>query len=209
MAANQQPCSALDFDSVFLKLLADMDGEIHRIRSGERSMLNGEKMVRYQTLIAAGGYFGPRAKELLSLKWFDIIGKKESSVWQFKTGKKRKVYFSPSFIKLAERNYKVIDPINIHHLVLHRKDNPMAPVATRDFNENLKYYFERFGVQTENASSHTLRKTFMSHAWDELGGDERAYLTIGKMMGYASKEQVMDYLGHTQRQIREAVLRFK
>ncbi|HNP94250.1 MAG TPA: tyrosine-type recombinase/integrase [Cyclobacteriaceae bacterium] len=209
MAVNQQPCSPLDFDTVFLRLLADMDGEIHRIRSGERSMLNGEKMVRYQTLIAAGGYFGPRAKELLSLKWFDIIGKKDTSVWQFKTSRKRKVYFSPSFIKLAERNYKIIDPINVHHLVLHRKSNPMTPVATRDFNENLSYYFQRFGVETENTSSHTLRKTFMNHAWQQLGGDERAYLTVGKMMGYASKEQVMDYLGHTQRQIREAVLRFK
>lgn len=209
MAANQQPCSPLDFNAVFLKLLADMDGEIHRIRSGERSMLNSEKMVRYQTLIAAGGYFGLRAKELLALRWYDIIDKKETSVWQFKTGKKRKVYFAPSFIKLAERNYKLIDPEIIHHLVLHRRDNPVAPVATRDFNENLAYYFERFGVNTENPSSHTLRKTFLEHAWQELGGDERAYLTVGKMMGYASKEQVMDYLGHTQRQIREAVLRFK
>lgn len=210
MSAKQNPCSPLDFDNVFLKLLADMDGEIHRIRSGERSQLNAEKMVRYQTLIAAGGYFGPRAKELLSLKWFDIVGKKETSVfYQFKTGKNRKVYFAPSFIKLAERNYRLIDPINLHHLVLHKRDNPMEPVATRDFNENLAYYFERFGVVTENPSSHTLRKTFMNHAWQQLGGDERAYLTVGKMMGYASKEQVMDYLGHTQKQIREAVLRFK
>jgi len=209
MATGQQPCAPLDFDKVFLKLLADMDGDIHRIRSGERSLLNGEKMVRYQTLIAAGGYFGLRAKELLSLKWLDIIGKKETSFWQFKTGKKRKVYFAPSFIKLAERNHTFIDPVNVHHLVLHRRDNPMSPVGTRDFNENLSYYFKRFGVETENASSHTLRKTFMMHAWHQLGGDERAYLTVGKMMGYASKEQVMDYLGHTQKQIREAVLRFK
>lgn len=209
MAAGQLPCAPLDFENVFLKLLADMDGEIHRIRSGERSMLNAEKMMRYQTLIAAGGYFGSRAKELLALKWFDIIGKKETSVYQFKTGRNRKVYFAPSFIKLAERNYKLIDPVNVHHLVLHRRDNPMAPVATRDFNENLKYYFERFSVVTENPSSHTLRKTFMMHAWHQLGGDERAYLTVGKMMGYASKEQVMDYLGHTQNQIREAVLRFR
>lgn len=209
MSAKQIPCSPLDFDTVFLMLLADMDGEIHRIRAGGSSRLDADKMIRYQTLIAAGGYFGPRAKELLSLSWFNIIGKKESSVYQFKTGKNRKVYFSQSFIKIAERNYRLLDPVNVHHLILHRKDNPMEAVTTRSFNENLAFYFKRFKVDTENPSSHTLRKTFMAHAWDQLGGDERAYLTVGKMMGYASKEQVMDYLGHTQKQIREAIIRFR
>jgi hypothetical protein len=45
--------------------------------------------------------------------------------------------------------------------------------------------------------------------WRQLGGDERAYLTVGKMMGYSDKGQVMDYLGHTRRQIKDAVLRLK
>lgn len=218
MAVNQQPCSPLDFDGVFLKLLADMDGEIHRIRSGE-SILSAEKIARYQTLIAVGGYFGPRAKELLSLRWVDIIGKEECSISPFTTSKKTKVCFSKSLIKLVEGNYKIINPPNIRHLVLHRKNQPKVPVAIRDFNENLSSYFERFGVETENASSLTLRKTFLNHAWLELGGDERGYLAVGEIMGYAYKEeipyeipykeQVMDYLGHTHQQIRETVLRFK
>jgi hypothetical protein len=48
----------------------------------------------------------------------------------------------------------------------------------------------------------------MMHAWHTLGGNEQAYLTVGKMRGYSSKEQIMDCLGHTQREIREMFLRF-
>lgn len=204
MSLNQAPCAPLDFEREFLKLLADMDGDIHRSLKGGR--LDPLKLVRYQTLIAAGGYFGARAKELLSLTWFDIVGKRETSVFQFKT--KRQVYFAPSFMKLAERNYKLIEPLNIHHLVLHRRDNPMQPVSTGDFNENLGYYFKRYGVVTENPSSHTLRKTFMLHAWHQLGADDRAYVTLAKMMNYREVGQVRDYLGHTRAEIHEAVLRF-
>jgi len=204
MSANQTPCAPLDFESVFLKLLADMDGEIHRLAEGPPK----QKLIRYQTLIAAGGYFGPRAKELLALPWYDIIGKTENSIYQFKTAKKRKVYYNVSFIKLAERNYKLVDPDNIHHLILHKQDNPMMPVSTRDFNASFAKYLERFHVETENASSHTLRKTFMNRAWQLLGADHRAYMSVGKMMGYVQIEQVMDYLGHTDKQIKEAILRF-
>jgi integrase len=210
MSTSQLPCSPLGFEDVFLRLLADMDGEIHRLPVAfphERKIR--EKLVRYQTLIAAGGYLGTRAKEMLNLRWFDIVGKTENSVYEYKTGKSRKVYFAKSFIKIAERNYKLLDPGNIHYLVLHRSDNPMTPITTRDFNKNFALYLKKYHVETENPSSHTLRKTFMNEMWRQLGGDERAYLTVGKMMGYSDKGQVMDYLGHSRKQIKEAILRIR
>ena len=101
----------------------------------------------------------------MHLCWFDIIDKTENSLFQFKTAINRKVYFARSFIKLAERNFRLLDPDNIHYLVLARQDNPMEPVATRQFNQALGMYFEKFRVETENPSSHTLRKTHLEHAW--------------------------------------------
>ena len=205
MAINQKSCEPLDFESVFLKLLADMDGLFHHLGNGRAK----EKLLRYQTLIAAGGYIGLRAKEFLSLCWSDIIDKNNNEVFQFKTKTKRNVYFAPSFIKMVDRNYKLIDPVNIHHLVLHKQDNPKIPVSTNQFNQSFGRYLSKFKVNTPTPSSHTLRKTHMIHAWHLLGNDERAYLTVGKMMGYKSKDQIMDYLGHTQRDIKAAVLKFK
>jgi integrase len=139
MSAAQLPCSPLDFEAVFLRLLADMDGEIHRLPVAyPRDRQIRDKLIRYQTIIAAGGYLGARAKELLNLRWYDIVGKTENSVYEYKTGKSRKVYFSKSFIKIAERNYKLIEPVNIHHLTLHRADNPMVAITTRDFKKTLQ-----------------------------------------------------------------------
>ena len=51
MSTAKQPCAPLPYESVFLKLLADMDGENHRLGHGA----SWEKLVRYQTLIAAAG----------------------------------------------------------------------------------------------------------------------------------------------------------
>lgn len=203
MSTKQTPCSPLHFKNQFLKLLSEMDGAIHRLPFGA----SRTKMIRYQTLIAAGGYFGPRAKELLNLKWIDIVHKTETKIFEYKTSKIRSVYFSKTFIRYADTNFKLIDPVNIHHLVLHKKNRPMEPVSTRDFNESFAAYLKMFGIETDNPSSHTLRKTFMNAMWHELGGTEQAYLTVGKMMGYQDKSQVMDYLGHTKKQIKEAVHR--
>lgn len=210
MPSNQVPCEPLIFEVVFLKLLADMDVQIHRLaKEPPRDKLIRDKLIRYQTIMAAGGYLGLRAKELLHLSWFDLIDKTENTIFQFKTKSKRKVYFAPSFIKIIERNFLSIEPVNIHHLVLHKQTNPMEAISTNQFNLSLGTYLKRFKVDTPTPSSHTLRKTHMQEAWHQLGRDDRAYMSVAKMMNYKSINQVMHYLGHTEREIKEAVLRFK
>ncbi len=194
----------LDWESEFLELLAKMDSAIHRQKNEQRKL----KMVRYQTLFASGGWMGLRAKEMLNLSWHEVVGKTENSFFQFKQGKKRKIYFSKNFIDYMDRNYSIIAPTNIRYLILHKEGDPLAPVSSTQFNNELKKYANKFGLGTDQVSSHTFRKTFMQKLWVELGGDERAYLTVGKMMGYADKTQVMDYLGHTDRDIKEAIIKF-
>ena len=190
-----------------------MDGEIHRKRSETLDGLDPghtwEKLVRYQTIIATGGYIGLRAKELLHLNWFDIIDKTQHQVFQFKTSTKRKVYFAPSYIKIADRNFKLIDPDNIHHLIIHRQDNPMEAISTNQFNTAFRMYLKKFNVDTPTPSSHTLRKTYMNHFWQLAGGTEEAYITLARDMNYKSIQQVKDYLGHTRRKIKETIVKFK
>lgn len=202
MSRFQTPCAPLDWKNEFLYFLAQMDGEIHRETDDSKRL----KLVKYQTIIAIGGYFGPRAKEFLTMTWNDIIDKKEGEIFEYKTEKKRKVAFHPNFISYANRNFKIINPLNIHHLILHKTSSPLERIATPQFNRAFKNYLVKFNIKTENPSSHTLRKTFMERLWNRLGADSKAYLTVAKHMGYQDVSQVQDYLGHTRQQIKEAVI---
>lgn len=205
MSENQEPCEPLKWDQEFLLLLARMDGEIHREKRANRK----ETMIRYQTVIAAGGYLGLRGKEFLHLSWDDIIGKTETKLFQFKTKSKRKVYFAPSFIKIVERNFNMIDPENMHHVILHKKDSPTVPITTNQFNQYFKRRMDAAEIQTVQPSSHTLRKTFVLHLWEELGSNEMATALTAKAMNYSSREQVLDYIGVNAKAIKGAVVKFK
>ncbi|HQL46672.1 MAG TPA: hypothetical protein PLI85_08720 [Bacteroidales bacterium] len=47
-------------------------------------------------LISTGAYLGLRAKDLLNIKWIDILGKDEITIAESKTGKVRSIAVNES-----------------------------------------------------------------------------------------------------------------
>jgi len=194
----------LEWEEEFLAVLAKMDSAIIHEKNPQRK----NKMVLYHTIICCGGWMGLRAKELLSLRWDDVLKSKSTEIYQYKTKKKRKVYLSEIFQQYVQLNYKRANPLNVKHMILHRQHDPTQPISTNQFNGELKKYFKRFGLEMQYLSTHTLRKTYMEKLWQTLGGDEKAYITLAKNLGYSDRSQVMDYLCHSERDIKNAVLKF-
>lgn len=204
MAEDQVKTQPIDWN-IFLQLLATMDGMIHRMPAGDKK----QKWIRYQTLIICGGFFGLRAKEFLNLSWDQVVNKKESSVFQFKTKRKRKIYFNEKVIKMLDHNYFLINPLNIHHLILHKQSSPTEPISTRQFNDSFAKILATCEIETENPSSHTLRKTFARHIWVDLyNKTEEGIVVTSEMLDHQDIEETKTYLGIKTQQIRDTYLRF-
>ena len=207
MSKGQEPCEPLDWQEQFLPLLLSISGEIEQQQSSELS----ETLRRYQTIIACGGYLGLRAKEFLDLSWHEIIGKTHKMQFQFKPKTKRKVYFSPSLLKIVERNYLAINPDAIHHLILHKKGEPLTPISTTQFNLYFKRRMKKAGLFKGNeefaVASHTLRKTYVNFMFHSLGGDHNALVQTAKHMNYRSPDQVLDYLGIDKKNVKDFIFR--
>lgn len=205
MSEKQNKTHPLIWEDQYLKLLACLDNKILR----EVNSSKKEKLIRYQTLIIIGGYFGPRAKEFLHMSWFDVVEKKQTDSFQFKTGRKRKIYFNERVIRMIDQNYKMIDPLNIHHLILHKKDRPTEPVATRQFNESFAKILPACSVKAGNPSSHTLRKTFAHHIWADLyDKTEEGILMASQMLDHQDTKETSTYLGISEKKIKETYMRF-
>ena len=200
MSTDQVPAEPLLWKEEFLKLLASIEREYYKTTSESKQ----DMILRYQTLIAVGGYIGPRAKEFLHITWNDIVDKSEGDLYQFKVGRKRKVYFNEGLIQIVNKNYKKLDPINPHHLILHKKESPVVPIKTQQFNQNFRRFLERAGIKARQPSSHTLRKTFGMHIYRDVNNcsDEGLHLAC-KMLDHWSIEETLKYLGITDKRIKE------
>ncbi len=168
----------------------------------------GEKkkhLACYQTSIAIGGYLGPRAKELLQFTWHHVINKKEKDLYEFKTEKNRKVYYNNKLLQLVKANFQIIDPINVHDFIL-ASNELNKPITTRAFNKSFKHILKQYSIETDNPSSHTLRKTFAYRVFKNEGGDESALIFVSEILAHSTLKVTRKYLGITQNALKKAYL---
>lgn len=193
---KQVACSPLNWKDQFLMLISKMSHEI----SLRPTHPNSLTLAKYQTVIAAGCYTGERAKVLLSFRWVDLLNEKETVLKQSKVFRNRKVFIHPDLVSIAEKNQLIVKPESDHFPILHNER--FQPISTISFNTQLRKYFERYEIETDNPSSHTLRKTFGTRLFEVEGGDVLALATVQKALGHRSPEYTADYLGVTWKKVR-------
>ena len=65
-------------------------------------------------------------------------------------------------------------------------------------NYRLKSALERHSIETENPSSHTLRKTFARRVWEKNGRDGAALVLLSDILGHSNTKVTRRYLGITE-----------
>lgn len=205
MSEEQKRTEPLKWNEEFLLLLASVEKETFQTTSDAKI----EAFIRYHTLMAIGGFIGPRAKEFLNLTWFDVVGKDEGQIFQFKQGRPRDVYFHPHLIQMVDANFERINPTNIHHLIIHKNGEPYEPIKTQQFNQGFARRLSKAGINTRQPSSHTLRKTFGMHIYRDIYHcSEEGLIMACKLLDHRSVEDTMKYIGLTDQRIKETFLKF-
>ena len=177
-----------------------MFGLAHRLKQ--------EKKYRDYLMILVGCYFGLRAKDLLSLKWNDVIDKDELMLTESKTKKLRTITINQT-VKEAV-HFVMNELIRTGHfdrdgyIFANRWGDRISLNYT---NKQLHRIFTKYNVRVQNGSTHTLRKTFGKRVWEMDGKSERSLVYLSEIFSHSSTAITRRYIGITQQHIADVYLK--
>jgi integrase len=185
-------CSGIEWNSLL--------GLLVRLKKANR--------IKEYLLIGTGAYLGLRASDLLNLRWIDLINRNEVTINEKKTGKSRLITINTSLkeillyvsTELEKQGSFSVDA----YLFANRKGEK---VSLQYINRLLKKTFADFGVKTQNASTHTLRKTFGKRVWEMDGKSERSLIYLSQIFNHSSTSITRRYIGIVQEDIRDIYMR--
>jgi len=169
--------------------------------------LKKDKKIITYLLIGTGSYLGLRAKDLLNIRWLDVLGKEEVIITESKTGKVRTITINESLkeiLKYTSTQISLSGRFNIeNYLFANRKGQKFT---IQYANRLLKSTLKTYGIKTQNASTHTLRKTFGKRVWEMDGQSERSLVYLSQIFNHSNVGITRRYIGIVQEDIRNIYL---
>lgn len=174
---------------------------------GLLSQLKKDKKWQDYLLICIGSYLGLRASDLLNLKWNDLLQQSTLEIEERKTGKTRSIRINPNCTDAVQYVWdhqprKRLRQVE-NYIFTNRKGKK---ISIQYINRRLKQIFDDYKVKTDNASTHTLRKTFGKRVYDLDNQSERSLIMLSLIFSHSSIAITRRYLGITQEQIQDVYL---
>ena len=169
--------------------------------------LKKAKRNREYLLIATGAYLGLRASDLFNLRWSDVLDKDEVTITEKKTGKARLLSINSSLNEIltcVSKDLQRQGKFDIDAYLFANRNG--GKVSIQYINRLLKKTFYDYGIKTQNASTHTLRKTFGKRVWEMDGKSERSLIYLSQIFNHSSISITRRYIGIVQEDIRDIYL---
>ena len=166
-----------------------------------------KKDYRDLLLFACGFYFGLRIGDILQLTW-EQIEKETFTLTEQKTKKTRQIQVSDNFRKIFKAVDKEIykKAIPEGYIFTPVKRYTGKPMSVRGANDRIKAVFKRTGIEVQNPSSHTLRKTFGKRVYEANNKSEDALILLGQIFNHRDVATTRKYIGLTKERILNAYL---
>lgn len=158
-------------------------------------------------LIIMGCYFGLRISDLLSIKWKDVMMVDDLIVLESKTKKQRRITINDKVkeaIDFCSNELKLKKSFNDDNYILVNRWGSKLTISY--INKRLKAIFIKYNVKVQNASSHTLRKTFGKRIFEMDNQSERSLIYLSDIFRQSSTAITRRYIGITQEQIKNVYL---
>lgn len=150
--------------------------------------------VKLALLIATGCYTGLRVSDLLTLRWEQFLHQEYLTITEQKTGKRRRIKLNGELLALYGKLLPKCGIDKREELVfLNAKTGKVFSV--QHLNRLLKGLRFTYRLKIGNFSTHTLRKTFGRHIWEQSGYSERAITLLSEIFNHSSYRITRRYLG--------------
>ena len=156
--------------------------------------LERDNKYTWALLITTGCYTGLRISDLLQLRWEQLLDKEHLMITEVKTGKLRRIKLNQELLGLVGRIFNKLGIQDVREfLFLNRKTTKVFSVQY--INRKLKWFRLRYRLKIKNFSTHTLRKTFGRHIWENSGYSEKAITLLSDIFNHSSYRITRRYLG--------------
>lgn len=170
--------------------------EFNRLVNG----LHQDKEYNWELFCRIAFCCGYRCSDVLSLKWKEILNRRDIGRTEKKTGKSRQIVFSESVGSKIEELYDLLgQPDRELPVMANPKTNQSYTI--KHINEKLKVFRVRYRLKIKKFSTHTFRKTFGRKIYDESENKSEALLLLNKIFKHSTLEVTKAYIGLTQEQI--------
>jgi integrase len=155
---------------------------------------------RTALLLGIGIYTGLRIGDVLNLTWQDVEGPTIDLV-EGKTKKTRRITINPALASIIA----TCRPKNATGYIFTYR-NTGRPITVPAINRRLAGAFEKYGIEVQNPSAHTLRKTFGRAIWEANGKTDEALVLLSQMFNHRDTATTRRYIGITAERIADAYL---
>lgn len=145
-------------------------------------------------LVACGVYTGLRISDLLNLTWKQIIQQQHLQIIEKKTKKHRQIKLNSEFKEIAERIFTKSHVFNASQPVF-LNPSTKQPFTIQHFNRAFKSLKHKYRLAVKSFSTHSLRKTFGRHIWENSGFSDRAITMLSEIFNHSSFKITRRYLG--------------
>ena len=166
-------------------------------------LLKADGLHERRLLFALGFYTGLRISDILRLTWGQITGKQSFEIQEVKTGKTRPIQVNAELSGIIREARAAAKPDNENDTLFRSKRGRSAgaPLTREGANIWISDTLNRYGIKTQNPSSHTLRKTLARRVYDQHGQTEDALIFLSQIFNHSGPAMTRKYIGITRERI--------
>lgn len=170
-------------------------------------LLKSDGMHEHRLMFAIGFYTGLRISDILRLTWGQITGVRAFDVVEKKTGKSRSIDINDDLAVIIREARAAIMPDGNGAIFTSKKGRAIGKQLTVvGANIRIKEALEKYGIETQNPSSHTLRKTFARRVYEMNGQTEDALIVLSQILKHNGPAMTRKYIGITRERIQNIYL---
>lgn len=175
-------------------------------------LLKADEKHETRLMFALGFYTGLRISDILRLTWGQITSGPEVMVIEKKTGKARRIQLNPDLQTIIKEARKAAGERGNYpgpeEFVFTSKRGPSigSPLTVVGANIRIRETLEGYGIQTQNASSHCLRKTFARRVYEANGRTEDGLILLSQILNHTGPAMTRKYIGLTREVVAEAYM---
>lgn len=138
--------------------------------------------------------FALRAKDVLNIKWGDVLYGDLYVLNEHKTGKLRRISINATVRGKLFFIYEHMGRPEIESYVFVNKRTGQ-PFTIQNINYHLRNFKKKYELPIERFSSHSFRKTFGMKVFKDHGESERALIILSRELNHSGPDVTRRYIG--------------
>lgn len=150
------------------------------------------KQYKIAMIVAFGCFFGLRLKNILTIKWEDVLNKTSFEIKD--KNKLRTIYIIDDINNLIRRIYCKMDTPNLEQPIFLNNSGKQV-LSSQYVNKQIKLLFTKYEIPYQNLSSDSFLKTFCMKFLEAKNFSADAKRWISQLLGHASWTITANFLG--------------